>query len=128
MSLHAQAERIRQQGGVAMRGLFAVSFMLGMLLGLGSCTGSSSDKNCADFSCQSDAQAWHNSHPGDGLDGDGDGIACEHLPSCVSLPAHEHRSSPGFFPKIDVPSPTVTVILIDDQGNVEVGMLVGQRF
>ncbi len=42
----------------------------------------SGDKNCSDFDCQGQAQAWHNSHPEDGLDGDGDGIACEHLPSC----------------------------------------------
>lgn len=42
----------------------------------------SADKNCSDFSCQGAAQAWHNDHPDDGLDGDGDGIACESLPHC----------------------------------------------
>lgn len=45
----------------------------------------SSDRNCSDFSCQEEAQAWHNSHPGDGLDADHDGTACEHLPSCFTL-------------------------------------------
>jgi hypothetical protein len=37
------------------------------------------DRNCSDFSTQSQAQAWHNAHGGD-LDGDGDGVACESLP------------------------------------------------
>ncbi|MBL8756322.1 MAG: excalibur calcium-binding domain-containing protein [Planctomycetes bacterium] len=46
-----------------------------------SCAGSSEDKNCSDFTYQEDAQAWHNNHPGDGLDADGDGVACENLPS-----------------------------------------------
>ncbi len=95
------------------------------------CSGSGdSDRNCSDFSCQQDAQAWHESHPEDGLDGDGDGIACEHLPSCSSLPVHEHRSAPGVFPKIDdptiAPNPPTPVIIIDDHGNVEVGFLISE--
>jgi hypothetical protein len=40
---------------------------------------------CADFSCQGQAQAWHNANPSSGLDGDGDGIACEGLPRCSVL-------------------------------------------
>lgn len=44
-------------------------------------SGGSSDKDCKDFTYQQDAQAWHQSHPNDGLDSDGDGIACESLSS-----------------------------------------------
>lgn len=54
--------------------------------------GEEGDRNCADFSCQQDAQAWHNSHPEDGLDGDNDGVACESLPLCSSIPEHAHLS------------------------------------
>lgn len=68
---------------------------IGIALLLGGCSSGSSDKNCSDFSCQQDAQAWHNSHPGDGLDGDGDGIACESLPNCSSLGAHQHLALPA---------------------------------
>lgn len=56
----------------------------------------SADRNCSDFSCQQEAQAWHNGHPGDGLDGDGDGIACESLPSCLTLLLHDHIVPPVF--------------------------------
>jgi hypothetical protein len=40
------------------------------------------DKNCSDFTYQEDAQAVFNQDPSDpnGLDSDGDGIACEKLP------------------------------------------------
>jgi hypothetical protein len=62
----------------------------GLLVLLAGCTGGGGDKNCSDFGCQQDAQAWHNAHPEDGLDGDGDGIACEQLPNCSSLPPHPH--------------------------------------
>jgi hypothetical protein len=43
--------------------------------------GSSDYYNCSDFSYREDAQL--KLYPGDphGLDGDGDGLACEHLPS-----------------------------------------------
>ena len=51
------------------------------------CTDSGGDRNCADFSCQGDAQAWHNSHSNSDLDADNDGIACEHLPNCAVLAA-----------------------------------------
>ena len=47
--------------------------------------GGGGDKDCSDFDCQEEAQAWHEQHPEDGLDGDGDGIACESLPSCSAL-------------------------------------------
>ena len=50
---------------------------------------------CADFQCQQEAQAWHDGHPEDGLDSDGDGIACESLPSCLMIPPHEHRVPVG---------------------------------
>lgn len=59
---------------------------LSVLLCLWSCSSRDGDKNCSDFACQQDAQAWHNAHPEDGLDGDGDGTAGESLPSC-STPA-----------------------------------------
>ena len=40
--------------------------------------------NCDNFTCQGEAQAFLEDDPSDpeGLDGDGDGIACEHLPPC----------------------------------------------
>jgi|GEM_PF-761541 len=38
------------------------------------------DMDCADFETQEEAQEFHESHSGHGLDGDGDGIACESLP------------------------------------------------
>jgi len=50
-------------------------------------------KDCSDFSCQEEAQAWHNSHPEDGLDADGDGMACESLPSCAVAGPHVHAGS-----------------------------------
>ena len=51
----------------------------------GGCSNSGGDKNCADFACQGDAQAWHNSHSNSDLDADNDGIACENLPNCAIL-------------------------------------------
>lgn len=38
------------------------------------------DMDCDDFETQSEAQEFHEMHTGHGLDGDGDGIACESLP------------------------------------------------
>jgi micrococcal nuclease len=48
----------------------------------GTSAGSAGDLNCSDFATQPDAQAVLNSDPSDpnGLDADGDGIACESLP------------------------------------------------
>jgi len=62
-----------------------IAFTTVALLATPACTESEADRNCSDFTCQSDAQAWHDSHPEDGLDGDGDGIACESLPNCAHL-------------------------------------------
>lgn len=36
--------------------------------------------DCDDFETQEAAQEFHETHSGHGLDGDGDGIACESLP------------------------------------------------
>lgn len=44
-------------------------------------TAQAADKDCGDFTSQPAAQAWHVGHPGDRLDRDGDGIACESLPA-----------------------------------------------
>jgi endonuclease YncB( thermonuclease family) len=43
---------------------------------------STQDRNCSDFSTQSEAQRFFQNQLGDshGLDGDGDGVACESLP------------------------------------------------
>ena len=38
------------------------------------------DMDCNDFETQTEAQEFHETHSGHGLDGDGDGIACESLP------------------------------------------------
>ncbi len=43
-------------------------------------SGSSGNADCDDFATQAGAQIYHESNGGDGLDGDGDGRACEHLP------------------------------------------------
>ena len=47
------------------------------------------DLNCSDFSTQAEAQAHLRDHPTDpdGLDADGDGIACESLPCPCDLTA-----------------------------------------
>jgi hypothetical protein len=57
-------------------------FLIPGLLAIACRDSSSGDRDCSDFSCQEEAQAWHASHPEDGLDADGDGVACESLPSC----------------------------------------------
>lgn len=49
-------------------------------LGGESSGGSVGDKDCSDFDSQAEAQAHHESDGTDGLDADGDGIACETLP------------------------------------------------
>ena len=38
------------------------------------------DMDCSDFETQEEAQQFHETHTGHGLDGDGDGQACESLP------------------------------------------------
>jgi Excalibur calcium-binding domain len=44
-------------------------------------SGADGTYNCADFDTQQQAQDWVNRHGNvDGLDGDGDGVACESLP------------------------------------------------
>ena len=43
-------------------------------------SGPSGDADCDDFGTQAAAQSYHESTGGAGLDGDGDGRACEHLP------------------------------------------------
>lgn len=42
--------------------------------------GQRSAVNCSDFATQDDAQRYHERYGGAGLDGDGDGVACESLP------------------------------------------------
>ena len=59
------------------------------------------DRNCSDFTFQEDAQAHLAAHTGDpdGLDGDGDGIACQSLPrrggSLASTGAGQARGAPA---------------------------------
>ncbi|MEZ5082411.1 MAG: excalibur calcium-binding domain-containing protein [Bacteroidales bacterium] len=60
-------------------------FLVFFLLSIFSCGEKDSpcvDKNCSDFNTQGEAQAAFNSNPDcyDNLDGDNDGIPCEHLP------------------------------------------------
>jgi len=57
------------------------------------------DRDCSDFSSQAAAQHWFDSHgPGDpaGLDGDGDGVACESNPCpCIKPGGHHHGGGGG---------------------------------
>lgn len=69
-----------------------LALLTSCLEGYGAARTSGLDRNCSDFACQRDAQDWHERYPGDGLDGDRDGIACESLPNCAVLAAHRHRS------------------------------------
>src|SRR5690606_4852345 len=50
--------------------------------------GATESLNCSDFDTQEEAQAVLDADPSDphGLDGDGDGIACEDLPEAATLP------------------------------------------
>ena len=65
----------------------------------GSASGSSSGRvTCSSFRCQGDAQAYYRNNPGSGLDGDGDGIACESLPRCVHLEPRQTELSTADFP------------------------------
>lgn len=50
-------------------------------VGCGGSSDSGGTKKCADFDTQSEAQAYFNQHNATNLDGDNDGIACEHLPN-----------------------------------------------
>jgi micrococcal nuclease len=43
-------------------------------------TQTNEDMDCGDFETQAEAQKFHDTHTGHGLDGDGDGVACEALP------------------------------------------------
>ncbi len=49
-------------------------------------------RSCSDFTCREDAQAWHEAHPEQGLDADGDGIVCKGLRSCSQSSRHPHAS------------------------------------
>ena len=52
-------------------------------------TAGADDLNCSDFATQADAQAVYDATPGDpnGLDQNGNGIACETLPTTDGSPA-----------------------------------------
>ncbi|MBB3674336.1 excalibur calcium-binding domain-containing protein [Modestobacter versicolor] len=66
-----------------LRSTAAASVLIGAALSIGfTSTANAADLNCSDFATQADAQAAFNATPGDpnGLDRDGDGIACETLP------------------------------------------------
>jgi hypothetical protein len=68
------------------------AFLVALAVGAGAQT--TPDKNCSDFATQQDAQAFYDQHkndqPGnpdpDHLDADGDGVACEGLPSGSTAP------------------------------------------
>lgn len=67
------------------------------------------DLDCSDFATQEEAQAVLNADPSDpnGLDAEGDGIACETLPSGgVAVPAPELAPEPAPAPGGLAPSPT----------------------
>lgn len=73
-----------------------VALVIGSLTALSACEAGSGggDRNCSDFQCQGQAQAWHNSHPGSDLDADHDGLACENLPSCLELEEGDGSPTP----------------------------------
>jgi hypothetical protein len=86
-----------------------LAFSLAVAIIMGACGGGASgDRDCSDFTYQEDAQAWHNGHPGDRLDGDRDGVACESLP---------RRPSPA--PSSPAPAPTTSrhMTLVDAKGS-----------
>jgi hypothetical protein len=58
-------------------------------------TANAADLNCSDFATQAEAQAAFNATPGDpnGLDRDGDGIACETLPGATGVQAVSEDST-----------------------------------
>jgi hypothetical protein len=68
--------------------------------------------NCDDFATQQQAQNWMNAHPGDpdGLDGNGNGIACENLPCpCSNSTATQGPTpAPTPTPAAQTPAPTST--------------------
>ncbi|WP_337059523.1 excalibur calcium-binding domain-containing protein [Kineococcus sp. G2] len=67
------------------------------LLGAGPASaGLVGDRNCSDFPYQEDAQAWMDTRPGDpdGLDADGDGLACESLPHRPGTPVPAPAPTP----------------------------------
>jgi hypothetical protein len=77
------------------------------------------DKNCSDFQYQQDAQAWHNTHPTDGLDADHDGVACESLParptSTAQPPSSNGSGSPaGLWAGSTNTGRTVTGLVLSD--------------
>jgi hypothetical protein len=64
----------------ALGGLFATALVCACLA-LPIASTSAADLDCSDFPDQASAQDHLDKHPGDpdGLDGDGDGVACETL-------------------------------------------------
>lgn len=67
------------------------------------------DLDCSDFATQEEAQAVLNADPSDPnrLDAEGDGIACETLPSgVVAVPVPEPAPEPAPMPSGVTPSPT----------------------
>lgn len=70
--------------GALMLGRVAAALTIGtfgIFYGALPASAQAADRDCANFATQEAAQDWHESHPEDRLDADGDGIACENLPS-----------------------------------------------
>jgi hypothetical protein len=63
--------------------LTSAALALGLSIGLGAGTAHAADLDCKDFATQQQAQVVYDAVPGDPnrLDRDGDGIACETLPT-----------------------------------------------
>ncbi len=83
------------------RHLLLTACVMGVLLGLPSSAAATHgvDVNCSSFASQGAAQAHLAAHPGDpdGLDGDGNGVACQSLP-CPCAGAGAPAPAPGPAP------------------------------
>ena len=70
------------------------SWACGLTLALAACGSSpTADRDCGDFANQREAQAWLDDHAGDpdGLDADGNGVACESMQAARAVPSGPRR-------------------------------------
>jgi hypothetical protein len=103
---------------VRLKSALLISAIAGATLVPAAGTAYAADKDCADFSSQSEAQAWYDSHPGDmdRLDRDKDALACEDNSGSSSS---ETSSSSDMSSPSDMPASSTSTGL--PQGGVRTG-------